>query len=63
MSAHKYGVKRIPCPTAHGKQEDRMETKIYGYVKVSNIDQNEDRQMMALRKVYVPVKNIYINKF
>ncbi len=25
-----------------------MENKIYGYVRVSSTDQNEDRQMMAL---------------
>ncbi len=28
-----------------------MENKIYGYVRVSSTDQNEDRQMMALNKV------------
>ena len=37
-----------------------MENKIYGYVRVSSTDQNEDRQMMALNKVNVPEKNIYI---
>ena len=35
-----------------------MENKIYGYVRVSSIDQNEDRQLMTLNKVNVPVKNI-----
>lgn len=39
-----------------------MENKIYGYVRVSSIDQNEDRQLMALNKVNVPVKNIYMDK-
>lgn len=39
-----------------------METKIYGYVRVSSTDQNEDRQMMALKKVNVPEKNIYMDK-
>ena len=39
-----------------------MENKIYGYVRVSSTDQNEDRQMMALNKVNVPEKNIYTDK-
>ena len=39
-----------------------MENKIYGYVRVSNTDQNEDRQMLALNKVNVPSKNIYMDK-
>ena len=39
-----------------------MENKIYGYVRVSSIDQNEDRQLIALHKVNVPMKNIYMDK-
>ncbi len=39
-----------------------MVGKIYGYVRVSSIDQNEDRQMMALKTVNVPSKNIFIDK-
>ena len=39
-----------------------MENKIYGYVRVSSTDQNEDRHMMALNKVNVPEKNIYMDK-
>ena len=39
-----------------------MENNIYGYVRVSSTDQNEDRQMMALNKVNVPEKNIYMDK-
>lgn len=35
---------------------------IYGYVRVSSTDQNEDRQMIALREVPVPEKNIFIMK-
>ena len=33
---------------------------IYGYVRVSSTDQNEDRQMIALREVGVPEKNIFM---
>lgn len=36
--------------------------QIYGYVRVSSTDPNEDRQMVALREVFVPEKNIFIDK-
>ena len=36
--------------------------KIYGYVRVSSIDQNEDRQMIALKEVGVADRNIYLDK-
>ncbi len=38
------------------------EKKIYGYVRCSSTDQNEDRQMIALREVSVPEKNIFMDK-
>lgn len=36
--------------------------KIFGYVRVSSTDQNEDRQMIALRQVGVPDENMYMDK-
>lgn len=36
--------------------------EIYGYVRVSTKEQNEDRQMIALRKLAVPERNIFIDK-
>lgn len=36
--------------------------KIYGYVRVSATDQNEDRQMLALADRRIEKKNIYIDK-
>ncbi|MCD8147972.1 MAG: recombinase family protein [Clostridiales bacterium] len=36
--------------------------KIYGYVRVSTKEQNEDRQMIALQELSVPEKNIYMDK-
>ncbi len=36
--------------------------EIYGYVRVSSTDQNEDRQMLALNKQNIAAKNIYIDK-
>ena len=35
---------------------------IYGYVRVSSIDQNEDRQILAMQEKNVPEKNIFIDK-
>lgn len=37
-------------------------TNIYGYVRVSSTDQNEDRQLIALSEKNIPQKNIYIDK-
>ena len=36
--------------------------EIYGYVRVSTRDQNEDRQLVALSELQVPKKNIFIDK-
>lgn len=36
--------------------------KIYGYVRVSATDQNEDRQMLAMSQNEIPEKNIYMDK-
>ena len=36
--------------------------KIYGYMRVSSKDQNEDRQRTALLDLGVPEKNIYMDK-
>lgn len=35
---------------------------VYGYVRVSSMDQNEDRQMTALRDATVPENNIFMDK-
>jgi DNA invertase Pin-like site-specific DNA recombinase len=36
--------------------------KIYGYIRVSSIDQNEDRQFDALNGLHIPSENIFIDK-
>ena len=36
--------------------------KVYGYIRVSSTDQNEDRQRIALSEVGVEEKNIYMDK-
>ena len=39
-----------------------MEIGRYGYARVSGRDQNEDRQLIALGKLDIPPKNIYLDK-
>ena len=38
------------------------EKQVYGYVRVSSKDQNEDRQLIAMEERDIPKKNIYIDK-
>ena len=35
---------------------------VYGYIRVSSKDQNEDRQVITMHKMQVPGENIYIDK-
>ncbi len=37
-------------------------TRVYGYVRISSTDQNEDRQLDAMESRAVPQKNIYVDK-
>ena len=39
-----------------------MDNKIYGYIRVSSQEQNEDRQLIAMAEVGVPRENIYMDK-
>lgn len=39
-----------------------MQDNVYGYVRVSSLEQNEDRQMLALKELEVKKNNIYIDK-
>ena len=34
----------------------------FGYIRVSSKDQNEDRQMIALKELEIPEKNIFVDK-
>jgi len=40
----------------------RIKNMDYGYVRVSTIDQNEERQMVEMRKLKIPDGNVYIDK-
>jgi len=35
---------------------------IYGYVRVSSVNQNEDRQMVAMNKLNIPLERIFTDK-
>ena len=35
---------------------------VYGYIRVSSCDQNEDRQLIAMRNARIPRKNIFMDK-
>ena len=37
-------------------------SNIYGYIRVSSRDQNEDRQMIAMKELQVTEKNIFMDK-
>lgn len=36
--------------------------KVYGYARVSSMEQNEERQMIALERIGVAAGNIYVDK-
>ena len=36
--------------------------KVYGYVRVSSVDQNEERQLIEMQRVSVPKENIFMDK-
>lgn len=37
-------------------------SQVYGYIRVSSVDQNEDRQRIALAPFHICKKNLYIDK-
>lgn len=39
-----------------------MKNRIYGYIRVSATDQNEARQLIALRRQQIPNRNLFIDK-
>ena len=51
---------KIVSTTTEGGNE--MDHQVYGYVRVSTKEQNEDRQLIAMREFGVPQKNINIEK-
>ena len=39
-----------------------MANRIFGYIRVSSMDQNEDRQRIAMREMGIAPKNIFVDK-
>ncbi|MBR3704359.1 MAG: recombinase family protein [Oscillospiraceae bacterium] len=39
-----------------------MKQNKYGYIRVSSVDQNEDRQLLAMWENDIPGKNLYVDK-
>ncbi len=57
----KYNIAGIEVTLCWREGEENM-AEVYGYVRVSSRDQNEDRQMIALRELAVAEKNIFMDK-
>ena len=36
--------------------------KVFGYVRVSSTDQNEERQLRVMEEMKVPEENVYVDK-
>ena len=49
-------------PTEYEKEQDRGEPRMLGYVRVSTREQNEDRQVIAMREFGVPEEHIMVEK-
>ena len=45
-----------------GSEKSNAESAVYGYIRVSTKEQNEERQLVALQKSGVAPKNIYADK-
>ena len=43
-----------------GKEEPMG--NLYGYIRVSTREQNEDRQILALKELSIPEKNLFMDK-
>ncbi len=50
--SQKWGERRLRTISNH----------TYGYIRVSTRDQNEDRQLAAMRKLPIPEKNIFLDR-
>ena len=55
-------TRKVRYDTQQRQTRKEDPTTIYGYIRVSSKDQNEDRQRLALRQVPVPERNIFADK-
>ena len=61
LSSFFVGSGRCPGGSAKGGSMT-ISNNTYGYVRVSTREQNEDRQMDAMRQMSVPAQNIFMDK-
>lgn len=60
---HKFHVEHVKFPVMQNFiKEAEHAMNIYGYIRVSSRDQNEDRQLLSLKQIGVLEKNIYLDK-
>ena len=45
-----------------GSRREGGNINTYGYIRVSTREQNEDRQLLAMRELSIPQKNLYMDK-
>ena len=45
-----------------GRKEGKTMGNLYGYIRVSTREQNEDRQILALKELSIPEKHLFIDK-
>lgn len=56
------GATLFKYPADTERRRDTIVVTIYGYVRVSSKEQNEDRQLIALQEMAVPEQNIFLDK-
>ena len=42
--------------------ENEQDIQVYGYVRVSTKEQNEERQLVAMRELNIPERNLFVDK-
>ncbi len=63
MGRQRWGDNALPPHIKRHSLERRTDIiPIYGYIRVSTKEQNEDRQLVALHELNIPEKNIYMDK-
>lgn len=55
-------MKHGQCNDKQTKRREKKMTQVYGYIRVSSKDQNEDRQLCAMKSLKIPNKNLFIDK-
>lgn len=59
---HKERVCHDGKPIVDYGRKGELMTNVYAYIRVSSREQNEDRQMIALKELVISEKNIFVDK-